>query len=237
VLILDNHEDMFTFNQTKTYSETINSNIHWITLSNITFQSLHFKRLASENSPSCAIFFYVGNATGWGVNNNLSIYNCEFNGFYNSVQGLAVNSNYVGNFFHNYSNNALMVPFGANLTITANTFDTPANSMAVEQYQERDGSISVQGGVGLFLMDVGWNNLISDNLFIQDTNSTGIAFSSSLGNSFVTNNTFIGDGVPYFIDVFPRPLFSSGIRFYDNNGTADFCYDDGVYDELMYNQY
>ncbi len=205
----------------------------WLNLLNITFQSIHFKQLVSYQGPyNSAIYFYDGNATGWGISDNLNVYDCQFEGFYNCIQGLAINSHYEGNIFSNYTNNAIMFPFGTNLTIQRNIFDTPSNELTVNQYQERDGQISVQGGIGLFLMDVGENALIVNNTFIEGQNSTGITFSSCIGNFVVTANRFLGYGDACSIDVFPRPWLSLGIRFYDNDGTADFCYDNGIYEDV-----
>ncbi|MCW3995083.1 MAG: hypothetical protein NWE98_02895 [Candidatus Bathyarchaeota archaeon] len=205
----------------------------WITLHNVTFQSIHFKQLIAYSHPdNCAIYFYDGNSSGWGLSDNLSVYNCQFEGFYNCIQGLAINSNYIGNIFQDYLNNAIMFPAGSNLTIENNIFNTPSNDFTVEQYQERDGSASIQGGIGLFLMDVSEVVSIRNNTFVEGANSTGITFSSSNGNFIITGNVFSGEGSAISFDVFPRPWLSSGIKFFGNSGADDFCYDYGVFSEF-----
>ena len=202
----------------------------WVTLQNVTFQNIRFKQLVTYTGQNdSAIYFYDGNSTGWGRSNNLNVYNCSFNGFYNCIQGIAMNSSFLGNRFYNYSNNAIMFPLGANLTIQNNVFHTPANPHTVKQYQKMYGKSSIQGGIGLFLMDVnGWAT-ISNNTFRQGKNSTGLTFSSCPGNFLVTENVFSGPGKAYSMDVFPRPWKSSGVVFYNNVGVADFCYNQGVY--------
>jgi hypothetical protein len=199
----------------------------WITLQNVTFQSITFKQLVTySNQFSSAIYFYDGNSSGWGRSNSLNVFNCSFNGFYNCIQGIAMNSSFVGNRFYNYSNNGIMFPLGGNLTIQNNVFRTPANPFTVKQYQKMYGSMSLRGGIGLFLMDVNCNALISNNTFWQGKNSTGLTFSSCPGSSrslIVTENLFSGSGKAYSIDVFPRPWQSSGVVFFNNTKAADFC--------------
>ena len=206
----------------------------WITLHNVTFQSIHFKQLVPYQGPyNCAIFFYDADSTGWGISDNLNVYDCEFEGFYNCVQGLAINSNYIGNYFHDYSNNAIMFPAGAALKIKDNIFSTPSNEFTVEQYQEKDGQISIQGGIALFFMDVSGDVYVVNNTFVQGINSSGITVSSCILNLVVTANSFSGDGNAFSIDVFPRPWLSSGVKFYYNYGVADFCYVDGIYENIF----
>jgi hypothetical protein len=243
-LISKSQLPIFINNWEKNYSETFGPTFFidgkayqdWITLHNVTFQSIHFQQLVTYgNQYSSAIYFYDGNSTGWGISDNLSVYYCQFEGFYNCIQGLAINSNYIGNNFHNYQNNAIMFPAGYTLIFRDNIFDTPTNELTVEQYQERDGQMSIQGGIGLFFMDINGDVLIINNVFKQGINSTGITFSSSCGNFTVTGNVFSGQGDVYSADIFPRPWLSSGIKFYDNIGAADSYYDRGNYSSFKLN--
>jgi hypothetical protein len=202
----------------------------WVTLQNVTFQTIHFKQLCSyDTQENCAIYFYDGNTTGWGRSNNISVYNCQFEGFYNCIQGIAMNSQYIGNYFHDYSNNAIMFPLGYNLKITHNIIDTPSNPLTVQEYQERDGDASIRGGIGLFLMDIDGFAAISNNNFVEGTNATGITFSSCIGQIIVTDNIFSGIGQAYSVDVFPRPWLSYYIQFQDNIGANDFYYENGAW--------
>ena len=236
LLILDSHQSMFIINQTKTYSEvysTLKLNglpyVDWYTLHNVTFQSIHFKQPFEVSGSRYAINFFDDNSTGWGISDNFSIYNCEFEGFINCVIGLAFESKYINNYFHNYSNNGLLLVYGLNITIQQNVFESSISPISVEQYTSMYGPGSMIGRIGLFLLDVCENVLVSDNMFIQGTNSTGLAFSSSIGNYLVTNNTFIGEGVPFLVDFNERPFLSAGIIFSDNEGAEDFTYNHGVY--------
>lgn len=236
LLILDSHTSMFIVNQTKIYSEvysTLELNglpyVDWFNLHNVTFRSLHFKQTFETSEGRYAINFFDANSTGWGVSDNLSIYDSEFEGFNNCIQGLAFESKYINNYFHNYSNNGLLLVYGLNLTIQNNVFESSTSPISVEQYTSMYGSGSMIGRIGLFLLDVAENVLVSDNMFIQGTNSTGLAFSSSIGNFLVTNNTFTGEGAPYLVDFNERPFLSDGIVFFDNVGVVDFKYNFGVY--------
>ena len=179
-LISENDQPIFVHDWEKNYSEPLGSG-DWITLNNVTFTSIYFKNtIAYNDQASSAIYFYDGNSTGWGVSNNLSVYDCQFEGFYNCIQGLAIYSNYTSNYFHNYLNNAIMFPAGFELIIKDNIFDTPSNELTVEQYQERDGPMSIQGGIAIFFMDVSGDVSIVNNTFVEGTNTTGITFSSSV---------------------------------------------------------
>lgn len=246
VLISDSQMPIFVHDWTKNYSEKLGVGYEidgkpyqdWITLQNVTFQYIQFKQLIDYNQPyNSAIYFYAGNSTGWGTSDNLSVYHCQFDGFYNCIQGLASNSNYVGNYFQDFSNNAIMIPCGNDIMIQNNIFEAPSNQLTVQQYQERDGPPSIQGGISVFFMDVIENILVNNNIFVEGTNSTGITFSSSSGNFLVTNNFFSGDGDAYSFDVFPRPCLSSGIRFSGNSGVADFCYNFGIYSNSTYDNF
>ena len=235
-LILNSYESIFILNKTKTYSEvysTLELNglpyVDWYNLHNVTFQSIHFKQPFEVVGGRYAINFFDQNTTGWGVSDNFSIYDCEFEGFINCVQGLAFNSSYVNNYFHNYSNNGLLLMYGFDLTIKQNFFESSPSPISVDQYTSMYGSGSMIGCIGLFLLDVCDTVLVSDNMFIQGTNSTGLAFSSSIGNYLVTNNTFTGEGTPYLIDFNERPFLSDGIVFFNNVGVVDFKYNFGVY--------
>lgn len=235
-LISDSHESIFILNQTKIYSEvysTLELNelpyVDWYNLHNVTFQSIHFKQPVEISSSRYAINFFEKNSTGWGISENLSIYDCEFEGFINCVQGLAFESSYVNNYFHNYSNNGLLLLYGLNITIQQNVFESSPSPISINQYTSMYGPGSMIGHIGLYLLDVCENVLVSDNMFIQGTNSTGLAFSSSIGNYLVTNNIFIGEGVPCVVDFNERPFLSAGIQFSDNTGAEDFTYNNGVY--------
>jgi hypothetical protein len=235
-LILDSHESIFILNQTKTYSEVYSTfelkglpYVDWFTLHNVTFQSIHFKQSFEVVGSRYAINFFYQNSTGWGISDNFSIYDCEFEGFIDSVIGLAFESSYINNYFHNYSNNGLLLVYGFNLTIQQNIFESSPSPISVKQYTSMYGSGSMIGCIGLFLLDVCDTVLVSDNMFIQGTNSTGLAFSSSIGNYLVTSNTFTGEGAPFLIDFNERPFLSDGIVFFDNVGVVDFKYNIGVY--------
>jgi hypothetical protein len=235
-LMLDSHESIFILNQTKTYSEvysTLELNglpyVDWFTLHNVTFQSIHFKQPFEVVGGRYAINFFDQNSTGWGVGDNFSIYDCEFEGFINCVQGLAFESSYVNNYFHNYSNNGLLLVYGFDLTIQKNVFESSPSPISVDQYTSMYGSGSMIGCIGLFLLDVCDTVSVSHNMFVQGTNSTGLAFSSSIGNYLVTDNIFTGEGAPYLIDFNERPFLSDGIEFFDNVGVVDFKYSFGVY--------
>jgi hypothetical protein len=236
LLILDSHQSIFIINQTKTYSEvygTLELNglpyVDWYTLHNVTFQSIYFKQPFEVSGSRYAINFFDDNSTGWGISDNFSIYDCEFEGFINCVMGLAFESKYINNYFHDYSNNGLLLVYGLNITIQQNVFESSISPISVEQYTSMYGPGSMIGRIGLFLLDVCENVLVSDNMFIQGTNSTGLAFSSSIGNYLVTNNTFIGEGVPCLVDFNERPFLSAGIVFSNNAGAGDFTYNKGVY--------
>lgn len=239
VLIAVNNTNMFTLNPNKNAFSEIHKVfnidgydrqfVDWINLHNVTFQSIHFKQPVEISSSRYAINFFEKNSTGWGISDNLSIYDCEFEGFINCVQGLAFESSYVNNYFHNYSNNGLLLLYGLNITIQQNVFESSPSPISINQYTSMYGPGSMIGRIGLFLLDVCENVLVSDNMFIQGTNSTGLAFSSSIGNYLVTNNIFIGEGVPCVVDFNERPFLSAGIQFSDNTGAEDFTYNNGVY--------
>jgi hypothetical protein len=219
------YDDQFSLNDSNfdgTYQ-------NWIQQENLTFQDIIFRQTENyDNSLSCAIYFYDSNSSGWGITRNICIYNCAFAGFYNCIQGLACDSQLIGNVFEVYSNDGLMFPWGCNLQVENNRFFTQSNPLTIEDYQERDGQFSIQGGIGLFLMDV-LSITINNNIFVQDTNSTGLVFSSCVGDLEVRENAFFGLGNAYAIDVFPRPFLSEGIVIYDNRGIGDLIYNDGAY--------
>jgi hypothetical protein len=235
-LVIDQHESMFVLNQSRQYYEVYStleidgrSYTDWVTLHNVTFTSINFTQPSDISGSRYAINFFDVNSTGWGVSDRLNIYDSEFDGFINAVQGLSYESEYINNYFHNYSNNGLLLLYGLNITIHDNVFNSSISPISVEQYTSMYGPGSMIGRIGLFLLDVCENVLVSNNIFIEGVNSTGLAFSSSIGNYLVTNNSFVGEGTPYLIDFNLRPFLSAGIVFYGNVGTSDFKYDYGTY--------
>jgi len=109
-----------------------------------------------------------------------------------------------------------MLPYGLNVTIKNNTFDTPATSLQVLSYPGNYPTI------GLHLLDVNVSTIVVNNIFITNEHSTGLAVVSSTGNITVANNIFVGDGQPIAVDFYPRPFSTEGLYVYDNIGQPDF---------------
>jgi Right handed beta helix region len=225
-LIGVNNTNMFILNP----NDTIFSEVHkvfnidgydgqfvdWVNLHNVTFQSLNFQHPLEPASGDYAIYCYQNNATGWGINDNFNIKNCTFNGFYSGFYGLPINSCFENNIFSNYTSNGFMLPYGLNVTIKNNTFDTPATNPQVLSYPGNYPTI------GLHLLDVNVSTIVVNNLFITNEHSTGLAVVSSTGNITVSNNIFVGDGQPIAVDFYLRPFSTEGLYVYDNIGQPDF---------------
>lgn len=221
-----NNTNMFILNP----NETIYSEVHkifsidgydhlfvdWVNLHNVTFQSLDFQHPLEPASGDYAIYCYQGNSTGWGINDNFNIYNCTFNGFYSGFYGLPINSCFENNVFTNYTSNGFMLPYGLNVTISDNTFETLPTNPVVLSYP---GDYPI---IGLHLLDVNVSCIVSNNTFITGDYSIGLAVVSSTGNITVTNNTFNGYGQPIAVDFYPRPFSTVGLYVYDNIGQPDF---------------
>jgi hypothetical protein len=226
VLIAVNNTNMFTLNPDKTiFSEAhkvFNIDgydrqfVDWINLHNVTFQSIDFQHPIESASGDYAINCFQSNSTGWGINDNINIFNSTFNGFYSGFYGLPINSRFENNVFSNYTSNGFMLPYGFNITIKNNTFDTPATSLEVLSYPGNYPTI------GLHLLDVNVSGIVCNNTFITNDYSVGLAVVSSTGNITVTNNIFIGDGQHIAVDFYPRPFSTEGLYVYDNIGQLDF---------------
>jgi hypothetical protein len=225
-LIGVNNTNMFILNP----NETIFSEVHkvfsldgydwqfvdWVNLHNVTFQSLNFQHPLEPASGDYAIYCFQKNSTGWGINDNFNIKNCTFNGFYSGFYGLPINSCFENNVFSNYTSNGFMLPYGLNIAIKNNTFDTPATSPQILSYP---GNYPI---IGLHLLDVNVSTIVVNNIFITKEHSTGLAVVSSTGNITVSNNIFVGDGQPIAVDFYPRPFSTEGLHVYDNIGQPDF---------------
>jgi hypothetical protein len=226
VLIGVNNTNIFTLNP----NETIFSEVHkvfsidgydsqfvdWINLHNVTFQSINFQHPLEPASGDFAIYCYQSNSTGWGINDNINIINCTFNGFYTGFYGLPINSRFENNFFSNFTSNGFMLPYGLNITIKNNTFDTRANKPEILSYA---GNYPI---IGLHLLDVNVSAIVINNTFITGDLSVGLAIVSSTGNITVTKNIFMGDGQPVAVDFYQRPFSTEGLEVYDNIGQSDF---------------
>ncbi len=226
VLIAVNNTNMFTLNP----NETTFSEIHkvfnidgydnlfadWINLHNVTFQSIDFQHPLEPASGDYAIYCFQSNSTGWGINDNINVYDCTFNGFYSGFYGLPINSCFENNIFSNYTSNGFMLPYGLNVTIKNNTFITCETNPEV---------LSIVGDypiIGLHLLDVNVSCLVSNNVFITGRYSVALAVVGCTGNITVTNNAFIGDGQPIAVDFYTRPFSTEGLYTYDNIGQQDF---------------
>ena len=226
VLIAVNNTNMFTINPNETnFSEAHKvfsidgydkQFVDWINLHNVTFQSIDFQHPFEPASGDYAIYCFQYNSTGWGIIDNINIYNCTFNGFYSGFYGLPINSNFENNIFSNYTSNGFMLPYGLNVTIKNNTFDTRATNPEILAYP---GDYPI---IGLHLLDVNISCLVSNNTFNTRDYSVGLAVVSSTGNITVTNNIFMGDGQPVAVDFYPRPFSTEGLYVYDNIGQSDF---------------
>lgn len=226
VLIAVNNTNMFTLDPNKTtFSEThkvfnidgySQQFVDWINLHNVTFQSIDFQHSLDAASGDYAINCFQSNSTGWGINDNINIYNCNFNGFYSGFYGLPINSCFENNIFSNFTSNGFMMPYGNNITIRNNTFNTPATSLEVLSYPGNYPRI------GLHLLDVNVSCIVSNNTFITNDHSVGLAVVSSTGNITVTDNIFVGNGHPIVVDFYPRPFSTEGLYVYDNIGQIDF---------------
>jgi hypothetical protein len=222
VVIGVNNTNMFMLNP----NETIFSEVHkvfnidgydrqfvdWVNLHNVTFQSIEFQHPPSPASGDYAIYCFQSNSTGWGINDNININNCTFTGFYSGFYGLPINSCFENNVFSNYTSNGFMLPYGLNITIKNNAFDTPATTNPEFDYPT----------IGLHLLDVNVSCVVCNNSFITGDHSTGLAVVSSTGNITVTNNIFLGNGEPIAVDFYPRPFNTEGLYVYDNIGQPDF---------------
>jgi len=217
-LTATDHSKIFILKQNGTYSETYktfslnntSSYADWINLHNVTFSNINFKHNL-QDSYSFAIYLYESNGTGWGISQNINVYNCTFTGFYSGFYILPINSSYSGNYFSNFTGNGFMLPYGADINITSNNFIT---------------SSSQQGAypkIGLHLLDIeGTYCLVSNNTFSTDSNSAGLAVVSSTGDINITENLFTGNGTSCLIDFYARPFTSSGVHIFSNNGLEDF---------------
>jgi len=226
VLIGVNNTNMFILNpNATTFNEvhkvfSIDGYDHlftdWINLHNVTFQSINFQHPLEPASGDYAIYCFQSNSTGWGINDNINIYGCTFNGFYSGFYGLPINSCFENNVFSNYTSNGFMLPYGFSVTIKNNTFDTPATSLEVLSYPGDYPTI------GLHLLDVNFSCIVCNNTFITNDYSVGLAVVSSTGNITVTNNIFMGNGQPIAVDFYSRPFSTEGLYVYDNIGQSDF---------------
>lgn len=226
VLIAVNNTNMFTLNPNKTTFSEVHKVfnidgydrqfVDWINLHNVTFQSINFQHPLEAASGDYAINCFQSNSTGWGINDNFNIYDCKFNGFYSGFYGLPINSCFENNVFSNFTSNGFMLPYGFNVTIKSNTFDSPATSLEVLSYPGNYPRI------GLHLLDVNVSCIVCNNTFITNDYSVGLAIVSSTGNITVTNNIFIGNGQPIAVDFYPRPFRTEGLYVYDNIGQLDF---------------
>jgi hypothetical protein len=185
--------------------------VDWINLHNVTFQSIDFQHPFYPASGDYAIYCFQSNSTGWGINDNININNCTFNGFYGGFYGLPINSCFENNVFSNYTSNGFMLPYGLNITIKNNIFDTPATNP--------DVGYPI---IGLHLLDVNVTCIVCDNTYITADYSTGLAVVSSTGNITVTKNIFMGNGQPIAVDFYSRPFNTEGLYVYDNIGQPDF---------------
>lgn len=200
----------------------------YISLRNVTFQGLHFKQPPIDISTSIsnwvfprgsyAIFGANFNGSGWEIQDNLSIFDCEFEGFTNAVCVQAVNSEYRNNYFHDNYGAGLFFPYGLNLTVEGNTFDT-LKGLTTENKQWLS--------VGLYCFDVFDGANISNNTFNSGTDAFGIVILSCQRNILVSNNVFTG-GNAFLIDFVERPFFSYDIVFQDNFGVENFVYNEGL---------
>lgn len=220
-LIAKNNTNMFTLNPNRTtFSEahkvfTIEGYggqfVDWINLHNVTFQNIDFQHPSKAASGDYAIYCFQCNSTGWGINDNINIYNCTFNGFYSGFYGLPINSCFENNVFRNYTSNGFMLPYGLNVNIKNNTFDTPSTNPEVNYPI-----------IGLHMLDVNVSGTVSYNTFITGDYSAGLAVVSSTGNITVTKNIFMGNGQPITVDFYPRPFDTEGLYVFDNIGQSDF---------------
>ena len=216
-LTATDHSKIFILKNNDNYSETyktfsLNNALYtdWINLHNVTFSNINFHHNA-QDSCSFAIYLYESNGTGWGISQNINVYNCTFTGFYSGFYILPINSTYSGNLFTNFTGNGFMLPYGADLNITNNNFITPKSQQGA--YPK----------IGLHLLDIeGTYCLISNNTFSADYNSAGLAVVSSIGDINVTKNLFMGNGTSCLIDFYIRPFPSSGVHAFSNIGLEDF---------------
>ena len=221
VVVGVNNTKMFVLNPNETtFSEVHkafsidgydNQFVDWVNLHNVTFQSIDFQHPFSPASGDYAIYCFQSNSTGWGINDNININNCTFTGFYSGFYGLPINSCFENNVFRNYTSNGFMLPYGLNITIRNNTFDSPST----------DPQLGYPV-IGLHLLDVNVSCIVYNNSFITGDYSTGLAIVSSTGNIIVTNNIFLGNGEPIAVDFYPRPFKTEGLYVYVNIGQADF---------------
>ena len=226
VLIAVNNTNMFTLDPNKNSFSEIHKVINidgydrqfvdWINLHNVTFQSIEFQHPLEAASGDYAINCFQFNSTGWGINDNFNIYNCKFNGFYSGFYGLPNNSCFENNVFSNYTSNGFMLPYGFNVTIRNNEFNTRDTNPEILSHP---GNYPI---IGLHLLDVNVSCIVSNNTFITNDYSFGLAVVSSTGNITVTDNIFIGNGQPMAVDFYPRPFNTQGLYVYDNIGQSDF---------------
>lgn len=228
-LIGVNNTNVFTLDPNKTAFSEIHKvffidgrdglYVDWINLHNVTFQDINFKHPFKPASGDFAIYCFQQNSTGWGINDNFNVKNCTFDGFYSGFYSLPINSCFENNVFSNYTNNGFMLPYGLNVFIRNNTFNTPAsNPSDIEVFSDR-GRYPI---IGLHLLDVNVSGIVINNTFITGEYSTGLAVVSSTGNITVTKNIFVGNGQPIAIDFYPRPFGTEGLYVYDNIGQPDF---------------
>jgi hypothetical protein len=216
-LTATDHSKIFILQQNHNYSETYKtfslnnaSYTDWINLHNVTFSNINFKHNL-QDSCSFAIYLYESNGTGWGISQNINVYNCTFTGFYSGFYILPINSSYSGNLFNNFTGNGFMLPYGADINITNNNFITPSSQQGA--YPK----------IGLHLLDIeGTYCLVTNNTFSTDSNSAGLAVVSSTGDINITENLFIGNGTSCLIDFYTRPFPSSGVHVFSNTGLEDF---------------
>ena len=162
----------------------------YVSLYNVTFQGIHFKNIHTPNS--FAIYGAGFNGTGWEIQHNIQVIDCEFEGFTSAIYLNPRFSGFTNNIFHDNSNAGILLPYGYNLTLNNNTFASSTHSSL------DDSTGLFREPVGLYLFDVFGTCEVSNNHFIQSKSTIGIEFLSSQGDIKVFNNNFEG-GEPFLI--------------------------------------